>query len=234
MILKYSYNDLGLGCDGRSRYHFTFARYYNPTRLGFGHLRVLNDDVIPPKSGFDPHQDENAEIITYVKKGALRRKNAVGDSDLIRAGEIHVTTAGTGVSHQDDNPEEETTELYHIRITPNKQNVEPRNEKTALPKNPADDALPLLVSGREEDKEKGAVFICQDAAIYGGTLQAGTRLTHPIKYQAYILAVNGAVTLNDTTLLEKGDGAEVENITALQIRADTDAEILVIDVPPLE
>ncbi len=236
MITLYPYEELGTAEFGwlKPRYHFTFSRYYNPSRLAFGHLRVINDDIIAAKSGFPDHDHQNMEIITYVKKGAISHKDNTGASGVTKAGSVQVMSAGTGVTHSEYNHEDETCELYQIWIMPSKNNVAPRWEMRDFPHVPRNDGLTCLVSGREEDKPHDPAFIYQDAAIFGGKLLAGAEITHPVKYQAYILCAAGDLTINNATALKKGDGAEAENFKELTFKTDNGAEILVIDVPPLE
>jgi redox-sensitive bicupin YhaK (pirin superfamily) len=234
MVTLYPYKSLGHADHGwlDARHHFSFARYWNPGRVEFGALRVINDDRVQAGTGFGAHPHDNMEIITYVRQGGITHKDSLGNTGRTGAGDVQVMSAGTGVTHSEFNLDKEDTKLYQIWITPNKEGVQPRWEARAFPKTPvATGQLPLLVSGRTEDKDKGALFIYQDAAIYGGRLGAGGKLTQPIKHQAYVLASEGSFTLNGTRM-EKGDGAEVTRDKTLNITADTDAEILVIDVPP--
>lgn len=232
MIRVYPYASLGGANHGwlNAKHHFSFSMYHNPERMGFGTLRVINDDVIKGKSGFDTHPHRDMEIITYVRKGAITHRDSQNNEGRTGAGDVQVMSAGSGVYHSEFNLEDEATNLYQIWITPNKKGVQPRWESKEFPKAPVTDALIPVVSGRDADLLEGALFIHADAAIYAGNLTAGTRLTHPVKYQAYILASEGSLEVNGATL-HKGDGAEVTDVTSLDIRALSDAEILVIDVP---
>ena len=233
MIKLYPYKDLGHADHGwlDARHHFSFANYWNPSRVHFGALRVINDDKVAAGRGFGTHPHDNMEIITYVRQGGISHKDSMGNSGRTGAGDVQVMSAGTGVAHSEHNLEKEDTRLYQIWIIPNQDNVKPRWEAAEFPKTPvANGNLPLLVSGRDEDKGKGALFIHQDAAIYGGRLAAGANIQQPIKHQAYILASSGSFKVNDT-VLNQGDGAEVTDTHNLTITAEKDAEILVIDVP---
>ena len=232
MITRYPFETLGHADHGwlNARHHFSFARYYNPERLGFGRLLVINDDRIAAHRGFSPHPHDNMEIITYVRAGAISHEDSMGNAGRTAAGDVQVMSAGTGVVHGEFNREAEETTLYQIWIEPNARNVAPRWDSKAFPKEPVTDALPLLVSGMPEHAERGALFIHQDAAIYGGRLRAGTTVTQPIKHQAYVLASLGSVKLGDMTL-QQGDGAEITGDAAVTITALGDAEVLLIDVP---
>lgn len=233
MIKVYPYESLGHANHGwlDARHHFSFARYWNPDRVEFGALRVINDDRVAAGAGFGTHPHDNMEIITYVRQGAITHKDSLGNVGRTGAGDVQVMSAGTGVAHSEYNLENEDTRLYQIWIEPNAQNIQPRWEAREFPKTPIEaGTLPVLASGRAEDVARGALFIQQDAAILGGRLKAGAEITQPIKHQAYILASEGRFTVNGKQL-QKGDGAEITAENTLTIKAETDAEILVIDVP---
>jgi redox-sensitive bicupin YhaK (pirin superfamily) len=235
MITVIPYEGLGHANHGwlDARHHFSFARYWNPERVEFGALRVVNDDRIEAGKGFGAHPHDNMEIITYVKKGAVSHKDSLGNIGVTKAGDVQVMSAGTGVFHSEYNAEPEDTTLYQIWIEPNEHNVAPRWKTKEFPKQPAKDALSVLVSGMAEHAGKDALFIHQDAAIYGGTLAKGTTVIQPIKHQAYVLASKGEITINNTKI-KQGDGAEVVGEKNLTILAETDSEILIIDVPKSE
>lgn len=232
MIAVYPFNTLGHANHGwlDARHHFSFARYWNPARTGFGNLLVVNDDRVASGKGFGTHPHRDMEIITYVRQGAITHKDSMGNVGRTSAGNVQVMSAGTGVMHSEYNLEQEDTRLYQIWIQPNQQNVQPRWEARQFPEAPiTSGALPLLVSGRAEDADSGALFIHQDAAIYGGKIAAGTVIEHPIRAGVYVLASSGSFTVNGARL-NPGDGAEVTEESALRIVAETDAEILIIDV----
>jgi redox-sensitive bicupin YhaK (pirin superfamily) len=233
MIKIYPYEKLGHADHGwlDARHHFSFARYWNPNREAFGVLRVINDDRVAAGHGFGAHPHDNMEIITYVREGAITHKDNLGNVGRTGAGDVQVMSAGTGVTHSEHNLEDRDTRLYQIWIEPNRENVEPHWEARAFPKTEVKDgALPVLVSGRAEDAGKGALFIHQDAAIYGGRLKAGTEIRQAIRGDAYLLASFGSFSANGA-ILKQGDGAEVTGDKMLTLKAETDAEILIIDVP---
>lgn len=232
MITVYPYAQLGHADHGwlDARHHFSFARYWNPQRVKFGTLRVINDDRVARGAGFAPHPHDNMEIITYVKQGAISHKDSLNNAGRTGAGDVQVMSAGTGVVHSEFNHEDEDTTLYQIWITPNQQGVQPRWEAREFPKEPVKEHLHVLVSGQTEHQGSGALFIHQDATIYGGRLKAGTRITQPLKHQAYVLASQGTVSINGTRM-QQGDGAEITHEPAVEITAVEDAEVLVIDVP---
>lgn len=234
MLTHIPFSTLGSADYGwlKPRYHFSFSNYYNPQRVGFGALLVINDDTIAAKSGFPTHGHRDMEIITYVKTGAITHEDSLGNHGVTRAGDVQVMSAGKGVRHSEYNLEDTDTTLYQIWIEPNAQHVDPRWEAMVFPKAViADGGLPLLVSGRAEDAGKGALFIHQDAAISGGVIAAGKSVTQPIKHQAYVLASQGTCSV-DGAVLQQGDGLEVTEQTSITITAQGgNAEVLVIDVP---
>lgn len=232
MITVYPYENLGHADHGwlDARYHFSFSTYVNPARRGFGVLRVINDDIVQAGKGFDTHPHRDMEIITYVRRGAITHRDSQNNEGRTGAGDVQVMSAGSGVAHSEHNLEQKDTNLFQIWIEPNKKGVQPRWEAREFPKGPVKDALIPLASGRDEDIEKGALFIHQDATIFGGALKAKAAITHPIKHQAYLLVSEGEIEVEGKRL-KRGDGAEIENASAMQIKALSDAEILVIDVP---
>ena len=234
MIKVYPYENLGRANHGwlDARHHFSFASYYNPKRMNFGVLRVINDDRIAAGTGFSTHPHNNMEIITYVRAGAITHKDSMGNVGKTEAGDVQVMSAGTGVFHSEHNLENEDTKLYQIWITPNKQNVLPRWEAQKFPKTFVENngELPILVSGREEDKNKNSLFIYSNSVIYAGNIKAGNKVENKIKHQAYILASDGEFTINGVAM-KKGDGAEIVGEKIINITAISDAEILIIDAP---
>lgn len=233
MITLYPFSNLGKASHGwlRSSHHFSFADYYNPRRMGFGTLRVINDDWVKPGMGFPPHPHRNMEIITYVRSGSVTHEDNKGNKGVTKNGEVQVMSAGQGVVHSEYNRSKDPLVLYQIWILTNKDNVKPRWESKKFPNTVVTTTLPVLVSGYPEDKDK-ALFINQRARIFGGKLVKGTTVEHGIEHQAYILASDGRFEIRDKdakTTLSKGDGAEVTASKALTITALTDCEIVVID-----
>ncbi len=228
MIKLYPYSQLGTASYNwlKARYHFSFSSYYNPDRLNFGCLRVINDDIIKAKSGFDTHSHQNMEIITYVRSGAITHKDSNGNQGRTEAGDIQVMSAGSGISHSEFNLEDQETNLYQIWITPNKLNVKPRWDAKNFPKEFIKNKLRLLVSS----DSRAPLLIHQEADIYGGKMSKNTEINHKIKNQIYVLASDGEFLIDDVTM-KKGDGAEVTNQSTIKIKALQNSEILVIDVP---
>jgi len=212
-----------------THHHFSFGDYYNPQREGFGPLRVINDDLIKAGNGFPFHPHRDMEIITYVRTGTIIHKDSLGNEGRTSAGDVQVMSAGRGIIHAEHSDPAVDTTLFQIWIHPKEHGIAPRWDQKAFPKAPVNENLNLLVSGRAEDEGSDALKIHQDAAIYAGRLVKGTELTHALKGPAYIVMSDGEATVNGTAL-KKGDGAEITDETALKILADSDAELLVIEL----
>ena len=228
MIKTYTFKQLGHANHGwlNARHHFSFANYYNPERMGFGALRVINDDIIKAGAGFDTHPHKDMEIITYVRKGAITHRDSRGNLGRTEAGDVQVMSAGTGIFHSEFNLESEDTNLYQIWIEPNKTGVQPRWDARKFPTEETVGGLTLLVSG----DGRAPLQIHQDATVHAGPINAGSELGHAIKHQAYLLVSKGAITL-DGHSLKQGDGAEIRDVDSINLTAVTDAEVLIIDVP---
>jgi redox-sensitive bicupin YhaK (pirin superfamily) len=228
MIKTYAYKQLGHANHGwlNARHHFSFANYHNPERMAFGALRVINDDIIKAGAGFDTHPHKDMEIITYVRKGAITHRDSRGNVGRTEAGDVQVMSAGTGIFHSEFNLESEDTNLYQIWIEPNKTGVKPRWDALEFPTSETEDGLTLLVSG----DGRAPLQIHQDATIHAGPVNAGNTLEHSIKHQAYLLVSKGTIRLDGHTL-KQGDGAEIRDVDRIKLTAETDADVLIIDVP---
>ncbi len=231
MLQVRRYDTLGHADYGwlQARYHFSFGEYRDARYTQHGALRVINDDVIAPHSGFDRHGHRDMEIITYVRQGAIRHKDSLGNTGATEAGNVQVMSAGTGIQHEEWNDTDTPTRLYQIWILPKKQGIAPRWDAKAFPREWAGEKLPILASGFPE-QHPDALYINQDAVIAGGRIAKGASLTHPLQGQGYILVANGAVRVDDTTLTQ-GDGAAISGQVSVTFHAESDAEIVVIDVP---
>lgn len=232
MLTHYPKNSLGNADHGwlKSKHHFSFAHYYNPERMGFGTLRVVNDDWVAPRMGFGAHSHKNMEIISVIRSGAITHQDSLGNKGLTKQGEVQVMSAGTGVVHSEYNLTDEPLTFYQIWIQSNQHNVQPRWESKHFPAQPTS-TLCLLVSGYQEDIGS-ALFINQQTRIYGGMLAKGTLITHPIKHQAYVLASAGAFIINhgSTSIsMNKGDGAEITQVKCITLTATRECEIIIID-----
>jgi redox-sensitive bicupin YhaK (pirin superfamily) len=232
MLKVLRYDDLGKMDIGwlNAHYHFSFASYLNRDRMGFGPLRVINDDIVQAGSGFDMHEHKDMEIITYVRAGAINHSDNFGNKGRTGAGDVQVMSAGTGIHHAEAADADQETRLYQIWLKPDKSGVTPRWEQGEFPKEPVGDSLNLLVSGFDGDKGKGALFINRQAAIYAGRIKTGDTVTQALPTaQNYILISEGSVKIGDA-VLHKGDGAELTETNSVTFFAESDSEVLVISV----
>ena len=211
-----------------AHYHFSFGDYHDPARMGFGPIRVINDDTIKAGAGFPPHPHDNMEIITYVRRGAITHQDSLGNEGRTAAGDVQVMSAGSGIRHAEFNGEDGETTLYQIWIKPRERGIAPRWDSAKFPQEPVNDRLKLLVSG--DKKNEGALYINADAAIYAGHIKAGSAIQQPTGAQAYLLVSEGSVTLNGQTL-HKGDGAAITGESLLTLAANDDSDVLLIDLP---
>jgi redox-sensitive bicupin YhaK (pirin superfamily) len=211
-------------------WHFSFDEYYDPRNMGFGPLRVFNDDVINPASGFPTHAHREMEIVTYVLQGELEHKDSTGAQDRIRAGEVQRMSAGTGVRHSEYNPSpEQPVHLLQMWIIPAEQGLPPSYEQLRFTKEQRTGKLLPIASGQDMP---GTVKIHQDTTFYVSTLQAGDKLTHMLgdNRRAYLFVIEGEVEVNGQTLAS-GDQARIESESELKLKALKPSEIILIDLP---
>jgi len=213
-------------------YHsFSFASWYNPDRIQFGALRVLNDDTIAAGMGFGTHPHDNMEIITIPLEGDLAHKDSMGNTEIIKNGDIQVMSAGTGVQHSEFNPnEDQQTKLLQIWLFPNKRNVAPRYQQITLNVADRHNKFSQILSPNAEDE---GVWIHQDAWFNMGNFDAGTSTTYNLKKEGngvYAFILKGNVTINDQELNTR-DAMGISDFETLNITANTEAEILLMDIP---
>ncbi|HYC05060.1 MAG TPA: pirin family protein [Azospirillaceae bacterium] len=214
-----------------AKHHFSFGNYMDYGRMGWGPLRVWNDDAIQPHTGFDPHPHRDMEIITYVREGAISHEDHLGNKGRTEAGDVQVMSAGTGIAHAEYNREDDVTRIFQIWITPNRRGLAPRWEQRSFPKGEAAGKLVTLASGRPQDQGTDALPIHQDAAILGATLAKGTVVTHQLGDRlAYLVPAKGRVKVNGV-IVDTRDGAAIKAEPTLTIEALDEAEILLADLP---
>jgi redox-sensitive bicupin YhaK (pirin superfamily) len=213
-----------------AKHHFSFGHYRDPKRMGFGRLRVWNDDEIAPGTGFGAHPHEDMEIITYVRQGAITHKDSLGNVGATRAGDVQVMHAGTGITHAELNQESEPTRLFQIWITPDKMGVKPGWGAKEFPR-ATGEGLQVLASGRAEDAASGALPIHADAALLAGSLANGERATYHLApgRAAYLVAATGRIKVNGV-LAEARDGIALHEEPEVEIEAVEAAEIVLVDV----
>jgi redox-sensitive bicupin YhaK (pirin superfamily) len=229
MIEKRPFSELGRFQNDwlNARYHFSFSNWHDPKRMGWGALRVWNDDEIAPGSGFPPHPHADMEIITYVRSGAITHQDNLGNQGRTEAGDVQVMSAGSGIRHAEFNVEPETTTLYQIWILPNEQGGEPGWGAKPFPKGDRSGQFSILASGLGDD---GALPIRADARVLGATIRAGESLNYaadPSRH-LYLGVAAGEVVLNGVELGPR-DGAAITGEAALDLRASSDAEIVLVD-----
>jgi redox-sensitive bicupin YhaK (pirin superfamily) len=230
MIEKRPFDALGGADHGwlKARHHFSFADYYDPRKMGWGALRVWNDDEIAPNSGFPPHPHADMEIITYVRQGAITHKDSLGNEGRTGAGDVQVMSAGSGIRHAEYNLEPETTRIFQIWIQPNGRGGAPTWGAKPFPKGDRAGRFVTLASGFPDDAD--ALPIRTDARVAGATLKAGEVVEYPLgeTRHAYLVPAAGVIEVNGVRL-DPRDGAAITGEPVLQVRALEDAEIILVD-----
>ena len=216
-----------------AHHSFSFANYYDPQRMHFGVLRVLNDDIVAPSMGFGTHPHDNMEIITIPLKGALRHKDNMGNQEVIHESEVQVMSAGTGITHSEFNANaNQEVNLLQIWLYPKQRNIKPRYAQQSFKSEDRINELQTVVTplGQEEGT---AVGINQDAWFSLGTLKAGIEKEYKVRLKTngvYVFVIDGTVSINGQPL-SKRDALGIWDVEKLDIKAESDAEILVMDVP---
>jgi hypothetical protein len=232
MVDKRSFESLGHADHGwlNARHHFSFADYYDPSRMGWGSLRVWNDDEIAANNGFPPHPHRDMEIITYVRTGAITHQDSMGNTGRTGAGDVQVMSAGTGVRHAEYNLEPETTTLFQIWIEPKRLGGAPSWGAKPFPKGDRSGKFVTLASGFADEIEAGALPIRADARVLGATLKAGETLDYELGSgrHAYLVPATGAIDVDGTSLNAR-DGAALTGGETVRITAREDAELVMVD-----
>ncbi|MDO8520488.1 MAG: pirin family protein [bacterium] len=214
-----------------SHFTYSFADYLNPKRMGFGVLRVVNDDAVAPKSGFPLHHHENMEIVTIMLSGTLTHEDSMGNKKELHAGEVQVMTAGTGVNHSERNHDfKETARLFQIWIFPNKRGLPPRYDQKKFDEKDRQNTFQVLVSG---DKKDGTLFIHQDAVFARASIKKGEHVAYKpanSKHGLFLMVVTGKIKLGGDTLNER-DMMEIQGEPDIEVEALEDADVFVIEVP---
>jgi redox-sensitive bicupin YhaK (pirin superfamily) len=213
-----------------SRHTFSFGHYYDPAQMGFGPLRVINEDRVVPGAGFGTHGHQNMEIISYVLEGALEHKDSLGTGSVIRPGEVQTMSAGSGIQHSEFNASKtEPVHFLQIWIQPDRSNTEPRYAQQAFPREQSQGRLRMVVS---PDGSDGSIAIAQNARMYSALLAPGDRVEHRLASgrRAWVQVARGAITLNGTPL-HAGDGAAASDLDMLTLVGVEPAEVLLFDLP---
>ena len=214
-----------------SRHTFSFGDYYDAKQMGFGPLRVINEDRVSPGQGFGTHGHKDMEIISYVLEGALEHKDSIGTGSVIRPGDVQVMSAGTGIRHSEFNHSKtEPVHFLQIWVVPNREGIAPRYEQKTFPD--VDKRRKLRLVGSSDGRD-GSVVVHQDVRLFAALLNSGEQVTHALQSgrRGWLQIVRGAVTMNGHDLAA-GDGAAVTGEPALTVTAKADAtEILLFDLP---
>ena len=214
-----------------SHHTFSFANYYNPERMHFGVLRVLNDDIVRGGNGFGRHPHDNMEIISIPLEGDLEHQDSMGNIAVIKNGDIQVMSAGTGITHSEKNKSlSNEVKFLQIWIFPNKKNVEPRYDQLTLNAEDRKNKLQQILSPSQDDD---GVWIHQDAWFHLGRLDEGNTQSYQLKKEGngvYIFVISGEITVGDQKLNNR-DGFGIWDVSEINILADTNAEVLVMEVP---
>jgi len=213
-----------------SFHSFSFADYYDPDHMGYGVLRVINEDWVQAGTGFGMHGHHDMEIITYLLEGELEHKDSMGNGSIIVPGDVQRMSAGTGVRHSEYNPSpKEPVHLLQIWIEPNVKGVAPSYEQRSIPATEKRGRLRLIASA---DGRDGSVTIHQDAAVYAAVLDRTDALTHALSpaRRAYVHVARGRVRVNGREL-QAGDAAKIADEPAVTLDAAEEAEVLLFDLP---
>jgi quercetin 2,3-dioxygenase len=214
-----------------SHHTFSFSQYYNPERMNFGVLRVLNDDTIDGGTGFGTHPHQNMEIISIPLEGDIEHRDSMGNIQIIRKGEIQVLSAGTGITHSEYNHnKEKNAQFLQIWIVPNKSNVKPRYDQQVIPTKERRNELVQIVSPSADDD---GVWIHQNAWFSRGNFEAGKSIEYKLNDKnngVYIFIIDGEIEVNGTAL-SKRDGIGLWETSSINIKTKSQADILLMEVP---
>jgi len=211
-----------------AHHHFSFAEYRDPARVQWGALRVWNDDVIAPKSGFPPHPHRDMEIITYVRQGAISHRDSLGNEGRTGAGDVQVMSAGTGIQHAEFNLEDETCRLFQIWILPDARGHAPSWGTRPFPKDDRAGAFVTLASGMPDDDD--ALRINARARVLGAMVRAGDSVTYATTpgRHAYLVPASGRVRVGTVEAAAR-DGVAITGAETITVTALEDAELVLVD-----
>lgn len=231
MIEVRPFSSLGHADHGwlNARHHFSFAQYRDPQRMHWGLLRVWNDDEIQPGTGFPPHSHADMEIITYVREGAITHEDSLGNKGRTVAGDVQIMSAGTGIQHSEFNLEDGVTRIFQIWIIPTRRGLPPSWGTKPFPRDERIGQFVVLASGHDEDVD--ALRIQSDARVLAASMTKGDRLTYePASSQrfVYLVTASGNVRVNGHAAGPR-DGVAVSEEDRIEIIADTECELILVD-----
>lgn len=214
-----------------AHHSFSFANWYDPSKVHFGMLRVLNDDIVAAGQGFGLHPHNDMEIITIILSGALQHRDDMGNGSIIRPGDVQVMSAGTGVYHSEFNPSEtEPTNLFQLWIFPKEKNIAPRYDQKTFAAADRENKIQTIASGFKYGNE---LYIHQDAALSLSKLRAGTAIDYSMSKKgngAYVMMMTGSAEIGESTAAAR-DAVGIWETDSFSIHAKEDTELLIIDVP---
>ena len=213
-----------------SKHTFSFADYHDPDHMGFGTLRVINDDRVEPGKGFATHPHKDMEIVSYVIDGELEHKDNMGNGSVIHRNDVQRMTAGSGVTHSEFNPSpDRPVHFLQVWIEPDQKSLDPEYEQKQYTREDKLDRLTLIAS---RDGREGSLQIHQDADVYASVLSAGSETAHEFAAgrRGWIQLVSGRISANGEHL-ESGDGAAISETPALRLKTGDGAEFLLFDLP---
>jgi quercetin 2,3-dioxygenase len=209
-----------------ARHHFSFAGYHDPARMGWGRIRVWNDDKIAAQSGFPPHPHRDMEIVTYVRSGAITHQDSLGNKGRTGAGDVQVMSAGTGVTHAEYNLEDEATTLFQIWIESDRPGAVPSWGAMPFPRESRDGAFQLLASG---DGADGSLTINADARVLGASLRPGQEIYFDADPARHLYLVpSGRIAVNGIPAGPR-DGVAISGESEVRIAAEDEAELVLVD-----
>ena len=215
----------------KSAHSFSFANYYDPNHMQFESLRVINDDQVAAGSGFPTHPHQDAEIFSYVLKGALEHKDSMGNGSVVKAGGVQYMSAGTGVRHSEFNPSsEEEVKFLQIWLLPNATGGTPRYDTLDISDEEKDGKLKLFLS---KDGRDGSMLIKSDADIYAATLSGDQQISAELQtgHKAWVQVARGALTVNGQRL-QRGDGLAINEAGRIEFTDGSNAEFVYFDLEP--
>ena len=216
-----------------AKYSFSFGNYYNPDKMNFGALRVLNDDTIAPAMGFGKHPHKNMEIITIVQSGALKHEDSMGNKGIIEAGDIQVMSAGSGIEHSEVNASSQNSlTLFQLWIHSQRQDVTPRYEQKKIAPLLTDNAFTTIVKPKQEAL-KDDIWIHQQAYISIGNFSNETQTNYSMQQSqngVYIMVIEGSIVVADQTLQHR-DAIGLWNTQSVNISITKNSKVLIVEVP---
>ena len=212
-----------------AHHHFSFAEYHDPKRMNWGNLRVWNDDIIAPGTGFPQHPHRDMEIITYVREGAITHQDNLGNKGRTEAGDVQVMSAGTGIAHSEYNLEAKPTKIFQIWIIPNQAGSAPSWGAKPFPKSDRGEGFVTLASGKDGDDE--SLRIRADARLVAASLKAGESAEYHLDQGrgAYLVPATGLIEVNGVRAAAR-DGVAIADETVLRVTALEDSEIVLVDL----